>query len=195
MQFGIRRLLIIVAAVAVLCALYVAARNLSKAVYYAQRRQAESVLAEIKGISDIKLHSHVDIVEEVNSSRFSVDGQPNSIIAIGGLGHYEDEGKFAVNRIGKWQFRTFGRRYGGAYNASTGQPVESDYFGWHIQLGTASPYGDLIPFEINTLQDVVDHYAELVRLFETWPREAEPGTVTLEDGTTQYFYVIEDVTQ
>jgi hypothetical protein len=53
----------------------------------------------------------------------------------------------------------------------------------------------LIPFEINTLQDVVDHYAELVRLFETWPREAEPGTVTLEDGTTQYFYVIEDVTQ
>jgi hypothetical protein len=113
MQFGIRRLLIVVAAVAVLCALYVAARNLSKAVYYAQRRQAESVLAEIKGISDIKLHSHVDIVEEVNSSRFSVDGQPNSIIAIGGLGHYEDEGKFAVNRIGKWQFRTFGRRYGG----------------------------------------------------------------------------------
>lgn len=50
----------------------------------------------------------------------------------------------------------------------------------------------VIPFEIKTIQDVVDHYQELVDLFESWPRETEPGTVTLEDGTTQYYDVVEE---
>lgn len=75
---------------------------------------------------------------------------------------------------------------------STGEPIESNYIAGHLELGPASPYSDLIPFEVNTLQDVVDQYAEIVDLLETWPREAKPGSVKLEDGTTQYFYVIEE---
>ena len=188
MRFGIRNLLLFVAAAAVVCALLVAARNL----YDADRRQAQSILVEVKGISDIQLHSHIDVTEEVNSTSFSVDGHPDSIIGIGGLGHYEDDGRFSVSRIGKWRFRVSGHRYGGVYRADTGKPVKSDYFGWHIGLGPHSPYSELIPFEVNTLQDIVDHYADLVDLFETWPRESEPGTVMLDDGSTQYFYVVED---
>lgn len=188
MRFGIRRLLFIVAGAAVVCALYVAARNL----YFAERHQTESALAEVRGISDIQLHSYMDTVEEVNGSRFSVDGLKNSVIKIGSLSHYGDKRRFSLNQIGKWTFRTSGRRHMGAYQASTGAPVESDYIGWHVELGPNSPYNELIPFEINTLQDVVDHYQELVDLFETWPREANPGTVTLEDGTTQFFYVVRE---
>ena len=62
MQFGIRKLLLVVVGVAVLCSLYVAARN----IYYAERRQAQSALAKIKGISNIDLHSYIDVTEEVN---------------------------------------------------------------------------------------------------------------------------------
>jgi hypothetical protein len=187
MRYGIRSLLTVVAAVAVACALVVAARN----TYYADRHQAESLLTKVQGISDVKLHSHVDVTEEVNSSSFTVEGHPGSIVQIGGLRRYEDEGRFSVSRIGKWKFRVSGRHYGGAYRADTGEPVESDYLGGSISLGPNSPYTHLIPFEVNTLQDLADHYTELVELFETWPREAEPGTVTLDDGTAQYYYVVD----
>lgn len=122
-----------------------------------------------------------------------MDAYPDSVIAIAGLGDYHHEGHFFVGQIGKWRFRTFGRRHVGAYQEETGEPVESDYRGFHIQLGPTSPYRSLLPFDVATLQDVVDHYAELLVLLETWPLEAAPGTVTLEDGTTQFFYLIEVV--
>ena len=128
----------------------------------------------------------------MNSSSFSVDGHPGSIVELGGLGQYADEGRFSVSRVGKWTFKISGRRYAGAYKADTGEPVESDYFGGNIVLGPDSPYKELIPFEVNTLQDVVNHYADLIDLFDSWPRESEPGSVMLEDGLTQYYCVVED---
>jgi hypothetical protein len=188
MQFGIRKTLLLTVGATVICLLFIVGRD----TYYSERRQTESALATIKGISNIKLHSCVDVIEEVNSSSFSVDSHPGSIIRIGGLCHYADKGQFSVSRIGKWAFKISGRHFGGAYKASTGEPVESDYLGFHIILGVDSPYRKLIPFEVNTLQDLVDHYQDLVDLFETWPRETEPGKVTLEDGTTQYYYVVEE---
>lgn len=188
MQFGIRNLLLLTVGVAVMCAMFVFVRS----DYYFERRKTESVLATIQGISNIKLHSYIDITEEINSSSFSVTGQPSSIVVLGRLTRYEVEGQFSVFRIGKWKFRNSGRNHGGNYVAATGEPVESNYFGYHIALGRNSPYQELFPFEINTLQDIVDHYQELVDLLETWPRENEPGEVTLEDGTTQYFYVVEE---
>jgi len=188
MQFGIRRLLIVVAIVAVVCTIYVAAINY----FYADRHHAKSVLGEVKGIGSIKLLSHIDIVEEVNGSSFSVEGQPGSVIAVGGLRTYKDDGSFTVSKIGKWRFRVLGQRHLGNFLENTGVPVESNYLSDHLELGSTSPYKDLIPFEVNTLQDVVDHYAELVDLLESWPRKAIPGSVTLQDGTTQFFYVMED---
>ena len=186
LRFGIRSLLIAAAAAAVMCALFVAARNQ----YYAERRQVNSVLADVDGISIISLHSHIDVTEEINGTSISVDLHPDSIVQLGGLRDYEDTGRFFVSRIGNWRFNVSGRRHMGAYKAATGEPVESEYVGGHIALGPDSPYSELIPFEVNTLQEVVDHYEDLVDLFETWPRESNPGTVTLEDGTTQYYYVV-----
>lgn len=188
MRFGIRNLLLVVAAAAVACALFAAARNH----YYADRRQVHAVLADVKGISDIDIHSHIDVTEEVNSTSVSVDGIPDSIISFGGFQQYEDAGQFSISRIGKWRFGVSGRRHMGAYLEATGDLVESDYFGGQIVLGFGSPYNELIPFEVNTLQDVVDHYQDLEGLFETWPSEFVPGKVTLDDGSTQYYYVVED---
>jgi hypothetical protein len=152
----------------------------------------QAALADIKGISNIRLHSHIDIVEEVHGSSFSVDSVPDSEISIGGLMRFSEQGTFSVVRVGKWTFRVSGRAYLGAYKADTGEPVEGEYYGSHIEFGANSPYRDMFPFEVNTVQDIVDHYSELVELLEMWPREAEPGTVTLEDGTTQYFYVVDE---
>jgi hypothetical protein len=188
MRFGIRRLLIVVTIVAVACIMYVTTLNY----YYSDRHHAKSILAQVKGISNVKLLSHIDVIEEVNGSSFTVDGQPGSMISVGGLREYEDQGIFSISKIGKWRFRIFGKRHMGNFLDSTGEPIESNYLSGHLEFGPASPYRDLVPFEVNTLQHVVDHYAELVDLLESWPREAKPGSVKLEDGSIQYFYVMEE---
>jgi hypothetical protein len=180
--------MLVVVIVAVICGLFVAARNQ----YYAERLQVQSILAEVNRISDVTLHSHVDVMEEVNSTSIAIQGVPESIVTFGGFAHYEGDSRFSVARIGKWRFRVSGRRHSGVYSQATGEPVESDYIGGNIGLGPRSPYQDLIPFKVSTIQDVVDHYEDFVDLLETWPRESAPGAVTLDDGTTQYFYVIED---
>ncbi|MEZ6136542.1 MAG: hypothetical protein R3C53_16725 [Pirellulaceae bacterium] len=188
MQFGIRELLVTIAGFAVVCALFLAARN----AYYAERRETESVLAQVKGISSVQLHPHVDITEEVNSCRFTVDEYPGSIVVLGGLVKYADRGRFSVSRVGKWTFRVSGRHKVGVYKMDIGESVESEYFGGNITLGLDSPYKNFFPFEVNTVQDLVDHYGDLVDLFEEWPRESNPGRVTLKDGETQIFYVVEE---
>ncbi len=174
-------------AIALVCALLVYARNL----YNAERREAQAVLEEVEGIA-FTIDTFHDVVEAVSRVNVSVDKHPDSHIELGGLANYQSHGQFSLGRLGKWRFVICGRRYAGAYQAATGEPVESNYSGGHIVLGPKSPYNELLPFEVHTLQDLVDHYAELVNLFETWPREAEPGTVRLADGSTQYFYVVEN---
>jgi hypothetical protein len=146
----------------------------------------------LKGISDISLHSHVEVVEEIHGVTFTVDRHPNSFVSLAGLGDYEQNGPFWLSKLGKWRFKISGRRFDVVYDAVSGEPIESQYIGSHIELGTNSPYKDLIPFELASVQDVIDHYQDLIDLFESWPRETKPGTVMLNDGTVQYFYVIED---
>lgn len=186
MRFGIRKLLLFIALAAALCSLFVIARN----TYYYDRFRTESVLYKLQGISNIKLHAYVDVTEEINSSSFTVDGQTGSLVALGGLASYEKGRRFWVTRVGPWNFRVTGRRHIGAKNAVTGEPVQSDYLGSGIELGPNSPYNSLFPFKLTTPQDLVDHYAELVDIFETWPGKANPGKVTLADGTTQFYHVL-----
>jgi hypothetical protein len=186
-QFGIRKLFLAASIIAVMCVLYVAARNR----YYADRIQVQSILAGVQGISDIKLHPHFDVVEEVNHISVTVENIPDSMITFGGLADYGEAGRFSVGRIGKWQFRISGRRHGLVFDSETGESIESSYFSGHITFGRGSPYNKLLPFEINTVQDLVDHYEDLVQVLANWPRETKPGSVVLDDGSTQFYSVRE----
>ena len=191
MRFGIRRLMLLMSVVGLVCATYVLARR----IYFGDRIQAQNILGQVQHIHSIQIHGHDDVVEEVNRSSFSVDGYPDSIVVIGGLSHYEHERCFSISQIGKWRFRVYGCRHNGAYRADTGEPVESFYIGFNLTLGPNSPYQHLLPFEVHSLDDLVDHYVELIELFESWPREAKPGTVVLDDGTTQYYHVVDTTSQ
>lgn len=73
------------------------------------------------------------------------------------------------------EIKSLGCRVMGATDSETGKPVESKYLSSHIEFGRQSPYNALIPFEFKTLQDVVDHYQDLVELFDSWQSESKPG--------------------
>ena len=178
-RFGTRSLLWITLIVAILCGLI----SFAYRMYFAERYAVESSLKKIDGIG-YSISTHEDVIEEVASVTITLKDLPDSRIVGYGFATSESTGAFALGEIQ-------GRRFLGATDSSTGEPVESNYWGGCIQLGNHSPYKDIIPYPTHTLQDIIDHYEELVDYFDTWPRESEPGRVVLEDGSVQKYYVLD----
>jgi hypothetical protein len=158
--------------------------------YYAERYAVGSFLKKIDGIG-YSISTHEDVLEEVASVTITLKDLPESRIVVYGLATYESTGTFALGEIGKWRLVIQGRRFLGATDSSTGEPVESNYWGGCIQLGADNPYEKIIPYPTHTLQDIIDHYEELVDYLDTWPRESDPGQVILEDGSVQKYYVLD----
>ena len=158
--------------------------------YYAERYAVQAILKKVDGI-EYSIDTHQDVMEEVAKVTITVDSIPDSKIVLVGLSEYESNGRFAISQLGKWQFVITGSTFLGATDSKTGEPVKSNYWGGYIAMAPHSPYKEFIPFPINTVQDIVDHYEELNDLFDTWPRESEPGQVILEDGSVQKYYVLD----
>nr|MCU0720530.1 hypothetical protein [Pirellula sp.] len=186
LRFGTRSLLWMTLVVAIICSLI----SFAYRMYYSERYAVESFLKEIDGIG-YSISTHEDFIEEVASVTITLKDLPDSRIVVYGLATYESRGAFALGEIGKWRFVIQGRRFLGATDSSTGEPVESNYWGGCIQLGADNPYEKIIPYPTHTLQDIIDHYEELVDYLDTWPRESDPGQVILEDGSVQKYYVLD----
>ncbi len=185
-RFGTRSLLWTTLVVAIICGLISSAYRM----YHAERYAVESFLKKIDGIG-YSISTHDDVMEEVAGVTITLKDLPDSRIVFYGLASYESNGTFSLGTIGKWRFVTQGRRFLGNTVSSTGEPVESDYWAGFIDLGANSPYKDIIPYPTRTLQDIIDHYEELVDYFDKWPRESEPGHVILDDGSVQTYYVVD----
>ena len=186
LRFGTHGLLWTTLIIALICGVI----SFAYRMYYAERYAVESFLKKIDGIG-YSISTYEDVMEEVANVTITVDGIPDSTIVLVGLSEYESNGCFAITQIGKWRFVTTGTRFLGAHDSTTGEPVKSNYWGGHIAMDPNSPYKEIIPFPINTVQDLVDNYEDLVDYFDTWPRESEPGQVILDDGSIQKYYVLD----
>lgn len=169
--------------------LFVAGQNF----YYHERNQIQNLLLDVDGICDISLNGfEEEFGESVATTSFSLKDHPDSCPQIAGLENYESTRQFHLAQIGPWQFVVAGRRHLGAVVAATGEPVETDCIGGSIEIGGNSPYMELIPYNVTTLEGLIDNYDNLATMFASWPRDSNPGQVTLDDGTKQYFYVVRD---
>lgn len=186
LRFGIRGLLWATLIVAIICGVI----SFASRMYYAERYAVQAILKKVDGIG-YSINTFEDVTEEVANVTITVDSVPDSKIVLVGLSEYESNGCFAITQIGKWRFVTTGSRFLGAVDSVTGKPEKSNYWGGHLAINPNSPYKEIIPFPINTVQDIVDHYEELVEFFDSWPRESNPGRVILEDGSVQKYYVLD----
>ncbi|MCA9105745.1 MAG: hypothetical protein KDA83_09990 [Planctomycetales bacterium] len=183
--FTLRRLLWLVAMFALVSLIAVWVRNQ----HYSERREINAALAQIQGLSNVRLRTHQEGTEQVDSVAVSLAGKPDSVIEFGNLHALEPSGTFFVSRIGPWTFSVSGKRHLGVVDAMSGKSIESDYLSGHIPFGPTSPYADMFPFDVSSPQSLVDHYDEVLDALSSWPREDSPGSVKLVDGTTQWFFV------
>ncbi|XZE22013.1 hypothetical protein SH449x_001929 [Pirellulaceae bacterium SH449] len=185
-QFGTRVILLTTIVAAVLCGAFAWGWQ----AYYSERHAVLAVLNKIKGIS-YTLDTVADVSEKVTKATIAIDGIPDSQFVVVGLPQYAANGRFAISQIGRWRFVVSGLAYLGAEDSETGEPIQSSYLVGYLTLGTNSPYQEMIPFPVNTLQDLINHYQQFVTLLESWPIESAPGRVFLDDGSAQSYFVFD----
>jgi hypothetical protein len=151
-------------------------------VYYMDLIHVRSRLANIDGITDVRVYGFDDVSYEVTLATFALEGRPDAVIGSRWLG---EPGHVWLQRLGPWEFQECSYGFQGVINTATGKPVETLGFRDCIDIGPSGEYAAMLPVKIRDLNDVVSHYDELVRYFSTWPdgktwRELEkrPGTRT-----------------
>ena len=73
--------------------------------------------------------------------------------------------------------------------AATGEPVQSDFWGFAINIGSNGEFARFFPFQIGTVQDVIARYDDICSILASWPVVPERDHFTDEEGTDYYFSV------
>ena len=69
--------------------------------------------------------------------------------------------------------------------------MRSTGWAYGIDVGPEGPFARLFPFELSSVQDVLDRYDEIRAELARWPVQPEYASFTDEQGT-RYFYAVKD---
>jgi len=147
-------------------------------------------LASVKNINNIWLigydkgdHYHVHTLQ------FGVIGKPGSAIRVGVQysggpngavqGLTENTQHLWLEQVGPWNLAQIERRLGEVVGSRAG-----------IDIGLKGPFGAMLPVRVRDINDLVTHYDELVRFFESWPDEDHKQELVLPSGTKLEYYRI-----
>ena len=179
-RFKLKSLLILVAVVSVVFALLSALPRIGRAIYYAERNSVEAALAKVDSIENIQLNAfHDDILEEVVNASFSIRDRPNSNLSVHNLECFSDG--LRLGRIGNFQlWRTGLMELAGRTKTS------------FIQSGIDLPHlQELLGKRIESVDDLVEDYDEILELVESFPTKAGEATYTYNG--TSYSYLMQPI--
>ncbi|TWT38347.1 MFS transporter [Blastopirellula retiformator] len=154
---------------------------------YTRRNEIRANLARMNSISGTRVLGPIigryDGEEYVpHEIEFSLSGRPDTLVKI-----FADERlrtcdsdeplrKVVLHQVGRVRFRAT------VDSSQMDYPIEV----MGINVGPNGLFADQFPFPLRSIDDFVDHYDELVKIFETWPREDQPGRFAYEIDGVEY---------
>lgn len=143
--------------------------------FYEERDRLRSLLDQVDGITDIQILGHDVMPYEVHAAQFAIIGRPDAVVVLDEPSHnlVHGSGHIEIRNLGPWDFHTatYGRL--GVVKTKTREPVKSLGYSSSVDVGTAGEFADRLPVKIRDVQDLVDHYDDLVRFFGTWPDDRD----------------------
>jgi len=180
MKFKLRSLLIFITAICVLVAFVAALPRIGKAIYYSERNEINAFLSKLDSIENVKFSAFDDgILEEVVSVSFSVKGKPNSTLTIVNMENPSDG--LRLGRIGDVAvWRT------GILELDGG--TKTTFFQMGVDFALLQT---LTSKEIKTVDDVIDHYDEILEVVQAMPIAAGEETYVIGGNKYSYFQQID----
>lgn len=171
--------------------------KLSDRLYYIERDFCLAYLQHIPGIENaVALGNDNADVFRVYAVEFSLVDRPETRVRLRAqVAYYVDSTELyfdppTILQIGDWMpgLTVTGTSYDANGVASPAPPL--DIIGAELTAG--GPLYDLIPLDLDTVEEVVAHYDELAAALEKWPRRDSPGSVTDQNGRTIGYWVTDD---
>jgi hypothetical protein len=157
-------------------------------VYFEDRIRALAQFERVRGITDVEVLGYDDITYEVVSARLRIAGRPDAVIVIqcpkGVVGTPKS---LRLEQIGPHKFHHFIYGYIGLSEIKTGKPKEGLACQDWIDIGSQGEFGAMLPVKICDVNDLVAHYDELVRYFDTWPDDRSWGRMDDPSGTRRAY--------
>ncbi|MBI2437639.1 MAG: hypothetical protein HYV36_02340 [Lentisphaerae bacterium] len=185
-----KRILAILGVIAAGCALVCVALFAwvllsTKAGYWFQRQPIKRGFESIPGCTLISITGNEDVTLEHITAKVELEGKGTLILSELGPESFRQTGEMRLHQIGNIEMRQHSYGYGsaGLYITKAGKPKKfHGYAGW-IDIGTQGPYADILPVKIQKVQDVIQHFDQILATLSKWPKEPEKLTVTAKDGT------------
>lgn len=157
--------------------------------YYAEMNAVREHLEGIPGVEILGLDGVEDITIEHISARINVAGKGElTLFNLNEDSFHHSESLF-LRSIGQYDLRVQGEGYVGVHESATGMPVRSQFYGGDADIGPAGEFASLFPFEIATVQTVVERYDDILRIIAAWPEESNKAHFRDKAGTDYYYYV------
>lgn len=189
-QFPLPALIFVTLLVASIAGLYKAGQR----AYYYNRDQVLASFQRMPGIEAVVVHGRPDpdfFELSVEDVEFSLAGRPQTRVRLTAdysLRHCqanESLRRLTIEQIGPWTFDGYGKESVPGYDpAKVTAPFTIDA----LTLGEEGRMQQLLPWKIESVDDLVAHYDEIVALLETWPRRENPGHWE-QDGVSFDYYV------
>lgn len=172
--------------VTLLTALFALAVRYLTAVDHSERLQYLANLQQMDGIADVQIHGDETSRRfAVRRIQFSLANRPETLVEI-----YASHSLRSCRSNDRQSHLTFTRI--GPWRITAQAKVKNMARTWDalgIETGTAGKFRDKFPFAVESIDDVVQRYDEIVAILESWPRESEPGR--WEDEHIQIDYWVE----
>lgn len=157
---------------------------------YSTRDEYAANLARMDSISNVKLlggtifryEKEVFAVQEI---QFSLAGRPDTLMIIVAdeqlrtCDSHEPLSRVVLHQVGGMRFRA---------TVESSQLQRPDEVAG-INVGPQGVFAEHFPFPLRSIDDIVDHYDEIVAILKTWPRQDQPGELTWEGRHAKYWAI------
>ena len=160
--------------------------------YYAEYREIRSRVGAIPGVHIIRMGGLHDTEYEDIWAEISVAGKGMLELQALTVSSF-DKGqgpRIVLRRIGPWIIDVEGEGFLGAWMQATGNPTKSKFTGGALELGSAGAFTSMFPCDLNTVQDVIGDYDEIVRVLTAWPNVPARKTLVASNGTVHRYGLI-----
>lgn len=145
------------------------------------RKMPHVELVEINGVDDLFLE-HI-------SARIRVQEKGEMVFFNLDRDSFRGAKHLRLCSVGPYTIRVEGEGYVGVFEAASGKPVRSQFFGGDADIGPNGEFAKMFPFQISTIQSAVDRYDDIYYLISGWPQKSAKGHFRDAKGTEFYYYI------
>ncbi len=186
-KYSLRSLSIGVTITAMLCKV----PDLWHGIYYHERIKITELIKRTPAVRSAEYVCDAELTESILLTTIELRDRPDATLKLCRLEDHEN-GVFRhlhVRQIGDLIPLVGHWRDSDRPNEKIGEPVRRYSWRPDADIGPDSELKDILPFTVSTLDELIEHYDEILAYFETCQTSGNRGTIRLPDGSELDYHV------